>query len=303
MATLTFQWKIDFENEARIWIENIMGEVEFHLRAGADSRGQYHEEYVMRNNNTKFTGIDKDIEVFATRIKNEDIIMDMGCGSTPKYGEEISGGGRVNVVLVDPLAFFYNRINEIYGYGKDKNRQCNFGLFEFISSFYNENYCDVILINNALDHCIDPFKSIIECLYVLKMNGVMRLVHRRAEGVFEKYSGFHKWNLDYNEENEFIIWNENCAVNISEQLFKIAEVKIQHSGECTLRRDSYLTVEITKKKDFELSQFKDLHQEAIYLAKMCSGLMQKYADSSIEFEKMLQTYDSKDNLLSRRLLE
>ena len=229
--------------------------------------------------------------------------MDMGCGSTPKYGEEISGGGRVNVVLVDPLAFFYNRINEIYGYGKDKNRQCNFGLFEFISSFYNENYCDVILINNALDHCIDPFKSIIECLYVLKMNGVMRLVHRRAEGVFEKYSGFHKWNLDYNEENEFIIWNENCAVNISEQLFKIAEVKIQHSGECTLRRDSYLTVEITKKKDFELSQFKDLHQEAIYLAKMCSGLMQKYADSSIEFEKMLQTYDSKDNLLSRRLLE
>lgn len=39
-----------------------------------------------------------------------------------------------------------------------------FSLFELIATFYKKEGADGIMINNALDHCIDPFKAIVECL-------------------------------------------------------------------------------------------------------------------------------------------
>ena len=156
-------------------------------------------------------------------------------------------------------------------------------MFEFIANFYDENFCDGILINNALDHCIDPYKSIIECLYVLKEGGTMRMRHHRAEAVYGSYCGLHKWNLDYNSNDEFIIWNQANAVNISNCFKKIADIKIVHSDDNSQRDDQFIAVDITKKKSFDLEDFFDLKKERRQLAFLVECLMNWIAEHNYYF--------------------
>lgn len=74
-----------------------------------------------------------------------------------------------------------------------------------------------------MDHCIDPFKSILESLFILKPNGILHLKHRRAEGVFENYSSLHQWNIDYTDEMDFIIWNYDMAKIINKLIMIFAD--------------------------------------------------------------------------------
>lgn len=275
---LSYQWDVSFEEQAELWLQNFMGEVESWVRDDALPDGFYHDVYLQRLENTDFLGIDTSCEEVCGKLCAGSAVMDIGCGLVSMYGSRLPNGEEIKLLAVDPLAPFYNKINQIYG-GK-KAKECQFGLFEFIANFYEENTCDAILINNALDHCIDPFKSVLECLYILKSGGVMRLKHRRAEAEYEAYHGLHKWNIDCGDQNELIFWNQRSAVNVSKELGRVAEIRVFPIDKRTSRVGQTVVAEVIKKCDFQLNEFFDMKKECRQLASLVEGLMRCFAERS-----------------------
>ncbi len=137
---------------------------------------------------------------------------------------------KVRLIGIDPLASFYNQINQRFEKEhnlKFKISPVEFGFFELLSYQYGSEYSDYILIDNALDHCIDPFAAIIECLRVLKTGGTLVTRHHVDEAYKAFYSGLHQWNICCDQNGDFIIWNRNNYVNVTQELEDYAEIKVE----------------------------------------------------------------------------
>lgn len=272
--TLDFtRYRIDYKGQFDIWIDNIMSEIDYWVNRVAKKNAQFRDEYCKRLVNDRFqselTGDVGSLPGYLCNVK-EPLVYDIGCGLAPRFGEILPDGSKITLVEIDPLAYFYNEINAKYapvsGY-----KRIEFGMFEYFSRFFEKDSADAVIINNALDHCIDPYKSIVESLMVLKPGGILYLNHTRAEGVNEKYNGLHQWNLDYTEKEDFIIWNYNAAVNVSERLDEIASVRLTH-------KSGNVQVEMIKKKDFAVERYVDTDDETENMAYIVRGLMKKLSD-------------------------
>ena len=276
------EYCVTYNEQVQVWLENIMSEVEYWVKENASSKGKYHEEYMNRlhRKNTAFycARLDKKLNV-------GNIVIDAGCGICSQYGNMVEDG-ELQLISIDPLAYFYNTINKK---SVQSEELVQFGLFEFLSLFVGRNYADVILIDNALDHCIDPFKSVLESLAVLKIGGVLSMKHRRCEAVYEGYTGLHKWNVDVNDSNEFIIWNEENMKNVSRILQDFADVEVVlHENEN--RSDEYIDVNIIKKREFDIDYFYGIKEETEKLAQVIDGVMKLISMQMInrQFDEVLK---------------
>lgn len=144
------------------------------------------------------------VKEFYDEHKNGFTVLDIGCSASFIHGNQI-GGQPVDMHYVDPLAVFYNRIIEKYSINLP---EIEFGMVEYISSFYEQQSISLIIIANALDHCFNPVKGIQECVKLLKKGGVLYLKHHRNVAEMEYYHGFHQYNIDI-IENELVIWRDN----------------------------------------------------------------------------------------------
>lgn len=267
------KWEIDFEKQIRPWVNQIYTEVDGCVREGICDDGLYHKNYLENIENNSFTALDQDCIGIAEWLKDGDTVIDFGCCNFSKYGNRVSETKKINLIMADALAPFWNEANERYYAEKIKGRKIKFALFEFAANYFEKNYADAIMISNALDHGIDPFKSILECLYIVKVGGKIYLNHRRAEALFECYTGLHKWNIDYDKNNNLVIWNEENAINVTEEIKEIADVLVRHTDDSISRLDSKVIVEITKKKDFNFKDFFDWKKESKMLAELIEKMM------------------------------
>lgn len=268
---MCFRWDVHFNTLSLDWIQRFISEVKYWIEDDIKTDGRYHSDYLNRLNNRDFNGLYQNQSV-AHKVFDGAVVMDIGCGCVSMFGENLPDGGKVQLIPVDPLAPFYNLLNKRFSNGKIQERVCCFGLFEFIANFYKRNHCDLIIIRNALDHCIDPYKSIIECLYILKKGGSLHMCHHMAEAEFENYSGLHQWNIDCNN-NDLIIWNPDHAVNVSESLKDISDITISLSEDPFPRCWPVVTVDIVKTADFDLNQFINMERERYDLASFIAELM------------------------------
>ena len=277
------RYDVLYEEQAQVWLDNIMSEVEYWSKNVASPRCKNYELYRKRMNQDKLF----ECKRLKKKVKSGTYIVDAGCGICSQYGMQVEYG-QVHLVGVDPLAFFYNRINhKVLGDIRDSN--VKFGMFEFLSSFIEIESADIVLIDNALDHCIDPFKSILECLAILKKNGILSMRHRRCEAVFEGYAGLHKWNIDVDDENKFIIWNEKNKINISDTLKGYVDIEVDVLNGVR-RSDEYVEINITKRQSFDTHEFYNMQSENRRMARIIQGCMRLMADSNInlKFEQMLE---------------
>lgn len=269
------KWDIPFEKQLEEWVDNLESETEFWLNQVVKKGNQaYYDDYLGRQKNQSFGRLDNNISNIEAKIKDGDIVLDVGAGVWSKYGTTINNG-EITLVPVDPLAYYYNKINDRYA--SVRPRKCKFGLFEFLSLSFEKESANFIIINNALDHCIDPYRSIIQCVYVLKTGGILHLYHRRAEALYENWSGLHKWNVDY-KNDDFTLWNLKNYLNVSKRLKEIAEIKITPSDESVGRAEEFLMVEITKLKDFDINDYLDVKNDERYLMCLLEKIMHKYLD-------------------------
>lgn len=125
----------------------------------------------------------------------------------------------------------------------------------------------------------------------MKLNGEILLDHRRAEAVFERYSGLHKWNLDFDCDNNFIIWNKSNSINVTDSLSSIANIQLFcENGRNSDRLSQNIIITIKKKRNFDMSEFIDMEKERYELAELLDLLMAWTADSenNRKFKRLLE---------------
>lgn len=281
---MSFRWDIDLEECFLQWLDNIMSEVEYWVRDVASPQGERYGYNEKCRGNDKFTH-----KRILKTVKGKETVLDIGCGLVSQFGELLDNGDTVNLIPVDALAPFYNNINDKIHDGRKKDYICRFGMFEFLGNLFAEGYADYIIINNALDHCVDPWRSLVECLYVLKKDGHMFLRHRRAEAVYEDWSGLHKWNIDC-RNGELVIWNMENAINVTRELESVAKVYVKYDDSVSVRENQIIDAEIVKKMDFELAHYFDMRKENIVLSKCIGKLMEKLSMESASFLSMLKNF-------------
>lgn len=112
-----------------------------------------------------------DVNKFLSQKENP-IIVDAGCGMSFSNGDKLDGK-QLNVFYIDPLAPFFNKIIEKKKLDLPK---ITFGFIEYLSAFL-PNKVSLIIVQNALDHSLNPLKGILECIESLEIGGVLYLRH------------------------------------------------------------------------------------------------------------------------------
>lgn len=260
--SLVDKWDVCFADYADNWVNNLESECLYWKNNNKTILDRNNE--IWQNN--RFDYYDKSV---ANHVSDGSVVYDIGCGPLALYGSKLDAG-EIDLISVDPLSFLYNKIS-----ARPEGKEIKFGMFEFIADFFESESADLILINNALDHCIDPYKSVLESLALLKTGGKLRLVHRRAEAVHELYTGLHKWNIDYNADNNLIFWNKNNMINVTKALENIADIQVT-SAENVSRENDFIQVMITKKKSFDLFKIVDSNDEIHDLTSVIRSLMHRY---------------------------
>lgn len=268
---------VDYEQYLRKWTENLYSEIKFWVNDVAKDGGHFHEDYIRRVNNVMFNGHTMPKKYLFKGSRG----LDIGCGLISFNGNVLSNGDKIILDYMDPLAYFYNKINKKYA-NKEINRVCKFGLFEYCSSFCEKSSYNFIFISNALDHSINPYRSILECLTLLKTDGDLHLIHARREGLNESYSGLHSWNFDFNANNEFIIWNQKNMINITNMLSDIASVHVIYNNR-------QIIVDIVKNKDFDLKDYIDILDDRDNIALTMDMLCSQFVNFDLKekFESLL----------------
>lgn len=172
-------------------------------------------------------------------VNDSPIVLDVGCGMSYYVGNKLKDKD-LDIRYVDPLAPFYNRILDRYNVDTPR---IEFGMMEYMSSFYPKGNVSLIIIQNALDHSANPIKGILECLNTLRIGGVLYLKHYPNEAEKEQYKGFHQYNVDI-RDNQLFIWNHTVENNINNILFQFADVEVSRY----INPNEIIAV-ITKKKD------------------------------------------------------
>lgn len=230
------KYEINYEKMCNKWLSNICSEVYYWKRILKKEK-----EYVGKLSNPREFELER-IKKYGYNEKS--IILDVGSGPLPKYGNTIRGKN-ITYLPVDPLAYYYKQLykeNDIY-----LPVLTEFGIMENLSLFFKNNYADFIIINNALDHSIDPIKAIIECFKVLKVGGYLTLGHVENEAVFQNNSGLHKWNIFLSKNNDFIIYNEKNKINVTKLLNNYVQIEATREKETEYEVNRYwITINIRK---------------------------------------------------------
>ncbi len=165
-------------------------------------------------------------------------LVDVGCALSYMFSGKINGKD-YTVDYLDPLAPFYNKILRRF---KINRPQIKFGMIESLVGTYPPNTVDFIHVRNALDHCSNPLKGIIQSLVILKKGGVLYLHHHRNEAENEAYRGFHQFNIT-EKDGDLILWNKECNINVTSDCKDFADIVT------TVTPKGEIVAVITKKND------------------------------------------------------
>lgn len=152
--------------------------------------------------------------------KLEPTILDVGCGMSYASGNLDSNGHPLNIHYVDALAQPFNTIKNNY---QPSLPNIEFGMMEYLGAFYPQHDISLIIIQNALDHCSNPIKAILEALDALHIGGCLYLNHHPNEAEYEHYRGFHKFNI-CKEDSHLLIWNQTERINVNDCVSSFATV-------------------------------------------------------------------------------
>lgn len=199
---------------------------------------------------------DRSIEDLKDRSEIE--VMDVGCGLSylpiPYLGEQ-----NRTIHYVDPLAGIYNRIAKKKKVNLPK---IDFGMIEYLNTFYSPESMDYIIIRNALDHSFNPAQGIISALDVLRTGGAFQLNHAENEAEHEHYIGFHQYNIT-EENGHLIIWNKKERWDINEMLKGYCDIEVMRRNDG--KRDRIVCL-IEKKKS--VSDLVDLSSYEVILTEL-----------------------------------
>lgn len=225
------------------------------------------------------------------------ILLDVGSGPFSTCGSQTEVTN-LELHAVDPLAAVYKNIKKRYGIRT--KIQPEFAMVERLNEKYDTNTFDIVHMRNALDHSFNPVLGLLQLLRVCKIGGKVILCHRDNEAAYERYVGFHQWNLQVEGENSFYIWRGNKKFDVSELFGDMITLKATPAK----NREELHEVIITKVGVGEIETVVDSFLE-IYHRKTFNKLLECltdefYKNKEKEASKIYQ-YRKKIELLKQKL--
>ena len=153
-------------------------------------------------------------------------ILDVGAGPMTILGRYYKGRP-LDITACDPLAPIYAQLAIKHGVTPPVVTHAAFA--EDLSSFYAVDSFDLVHCRNARDHSFDPVRGVSEMLKVAKLGGRVLLRHFTDEAEHGKYGGFHQWNFTASS-GDFIVWNPEARIDVTEQLRSVADTDVRVSG-------------------------------------------------------------------------
>lgn len=219
--------EIKFDNDlACRWLTGIPYEVAF-WRSYYRNKSSRNDLYCWSQYDKECVLDNFDIAEFIGSHGENAVIADVGCALSYMFGNIIGGIPR-EIVYLDPLAPFYNKILDDYSIPRPK---IQFGMGESLSLTFETDTVTFIHIRNALDHSARPMYVIWQALNCLKPGCVLYLNHKPDEAEHEAYMGFHQYNVCCSE-GHLVIWNRNERVDVTETLkdYAIVETTVTDEG-------------------------------------------------------------------------
>lgn len=204
-------------------------------------------------------------------INLSDIILDIGSGPLPMYGNLVNGEV-FQYIPLDPLAFHYKKILNKHSIKLPVEPE--FVIFETLTSFYKENTIDYIIVNNAMDHCIDIVRAVIECIRILKKGGFLLLSHNELECLYAMFDGLHQWGFMVENNELLIIGKSKNKVNISKLISDFCDIEI--NIEKSKYKRNQINVKIRKITDVPvevLEKYDDLLINGMIIKKLFERLI------------------------------
>ncbi len=219
---------LDERHYAGRWLRGIPYEVAF-WRSYYGSRRRRRDLFSWSGYGRECVLDSFDVQEYVASLPAESpVVVDLGCGMSYAMGNLFPSKPGARVDFVDPLAPFYNRILTDYNVERPEIR---FGMIENLSASYRPDSVDFIHVRNALDHCLDPMRGIIEALACLRVGGVLYLNHFRDEACREGYRGFHQWNINIGDNGKLLLWNREQTIDVASCLGASASVEISVTPE------------------------------------------------------------------------
>ena len=142
--------------------------------------------------------------------KKEVWVADLGAGVISTTGNT----WKTTKVHLYPSDYFFDEYKEFYKV-KDIKQFIPMEKQDMENLTYENEMFDIVHCCNALDHCIDPFKALKEMFRVCKKGGWIYLRHIPNEGLNNRYSLQHQWNIT-KVNNDCLIWNYQDKFLLSE---------------------------------------------------------------------------------------
>jgi SAM-dependent methyltransferase len=148
-------------------------------------------------------------------------VLDVGAGPITALGR-VYRGRRLRIVAVDALADEYAAMLCRHGvlspvptiYGKGEN---------LLDRFRPDSF-DLAYARNALDHCVDPVRTIVNMVSLVRPDRDVVLVHGVDEAETSAYAGLHQWNFrEY--EGALLVWNQGEVHNLTNVVAGAARVR------------------------------------------------------------------------------
>ena len=99
---------------------------------------------------------------------------------------------------------------------------------------FPSQFFDCAYALNALDHCHDPVLALERMLDVVRVGGVVTLVHLEYVGRLENYAGLHQWDFFIEGERAFLANKGRSRVHdLGEHVAPGAELIVCEHGEET----------------------------------------------------------------------
>lgn len=254
--------------------------------------------------NKKFT-LEDDIPIDMHGKKYK--FIDVGSGPFSRCGV-VTNLVELDAISVDPLAYAYNELKQIYNIDNGINLEN--GFVELLNKKYRANTFDMVHMSNSLDHCFSAIDGIYQLINICKIGGKVILRHAENEAERAAYEGLHQWNLSlHNNENSFIVWRQEERYDICKLFANIADFDLIPDVKEEKGHWIYNKVVITKKKDVVLPEnnYYDIMLDRFYralicelvkmnsIAEMATGTVKSVAQERID--KIRKIYERKESAI------
>lgn len=234
----------DMENQLNRWLQGIYSEIGFWDRYIREKGGVWKDGWEQATVKNRVFELEDDIP--EDKIGQEYDFVDIGSGPFSRVGIA-TDKVKLNHCAVDPLAEVYKSLKKRNNLENGINLRT--GFVELLDKEFSANSFDLIHMSNSLDHSFDALLGIYQLINICRIGGKIILRHRLDEAVYEKYEGFHQWNLYVDiESNIFMLWRADEKYIINDLFSEYVDIKCMKDP----IEEIFYRVELVKKKDIQI---------------------------------------------------